>query len=199
MSRREEVYEPALKGKKIPILTLDNKWHRLFTQTESNETILALMQELTELLKRQGKLNTELKSIKALKKKLMGEIMGAMEDVAEQDKKSEKKMEENKRLINECNEKTEAYQDELLELPRQIDAVNYRLMLETMDVCYERIQQNTVEIEETAEWVARIRVELKKRLIKKQEQELMNQKLYSYMHDIFGAEVMEIFDMKYEP
>lgn len=25
----------------------------------------------------------------------------------------------------------------------------------------------------------------------------MNQELYSYMHDIFGAEVIEIFDMKY--
>lgn len=28
--------------------------------------------------------------------------------------------------------------------------------------------------------------------------EQMNQDLYSYMHDIFGAEVIEIFDMKYE-
>lgn len=45
--------------------------------------------------------------------------------------------------------------------------------------------------------VAAIRVELKKRLIRKQEMEQMNQELYSYMHDIFGAEVIEIFDMKY--
>ena len=27
----------------------------------------------------------------------------------------------------------------------------------------------------------------------------MNQQLYSYMHDIFGADVIEIFDMKYNP
>ena len=27
----------------------------------------------------------------------------------------------------------------------------------------------------------------------------MNHKLYSYMHDIFGAEVIELFDMKYDP
>ena len=28
--------------------------------------------------------------------------------------------------------------------------------------------------------------------------ESMNQGLYSYMHDIFGADVIDIFDMKYK-
>lgn len=28
--------------------------------------------------------------------------------------------------------------------------------------------------------------------------EQMNQELYSYMHDIFGANVIDIFDMKYK-
>ena len=27
----------------------------------------------------------------------------------------------------------------------------------------------------------------------------MNYQLYSYMHDIFGADVMEMFDLKYDP
>ena len=27
----------------------------------------------------------------------------------------------------------------------------------------------------------------------------MNQELYSYMHDIFGPDVIDIFDMKYDP
>lgn len=37
MSRVEEVYIPALTDKKIPILTLDNKWHQLFTQRNSEK------------------------------------------------------------------------------------------------------------------------------------------------------------------
>jgi hypothetical protein len=28
--------------------------------------------------------------------------------------------------------------------------------------------------------------------------EIKNQEIYSYMHDIFGAEVIEIFDLKYK-
>ena len=34
MSRTDEVFKPALNGRKIPVLTLDNKWHQLFTKEE---------------------------------------------------------------------------------------------------------------------------------------------------------------------
>lgn len=198
MSRKDEIYSPALKEKKIPILTLDNKWHRLFTQTNPNKTILRLEEELNGLLKKQGKATTESKDIKRLKKKLMQEIVENAEGTAEgNNQKALKKMEDNKRLINECNERLTMYEDQLIELPGEIDRVNRELMLQTMDICYDTLKTNETEIEETAKWVAAIRVELKKRLIRKQEMEQMNQELYSYMHDIFGAEVIEIFDMKY--
>ena len=198
MSRKDEIYSPALKEKKIPILTLDNKWHRLFTQTNPNKTILRLEEELNDLLKKQGKATTESKDIKRLKKKLMQEIVENAEGTAEgNNQKALKKMEDNKRLINECNERLTMYEDQLIELPGEIERVNRELMLQTMDICYDTLKTNETEIEETAKWVAAIRVELKKRLIRKQEMEQMNQELYSYMHDIFGAEVIEIFDMKY--
>ena len=198
MSRKDEIYSPALKEKKIPILTLDNKWHRLFTQTNPNKTILRLEEELNDLLKKQGRATTESKDIKRLKKKLMQEIVENAEGTAEgNNQKALKKMEDNKRLINECNERLTMYEDQLIELPGEIDRVNRELMLQTMDICYDTLKTNETEIEETAKWVAAIRVELKKRLIRKQEMEQMNQELYSYMHDIFGAEVIEIFDMKY--
>lgn len=198
MSRKDEIYSPALKEKKIPILTLDNKWHRLFTQTNPNKAILRLEEELNDLLKKQGKATTESKDIKRLKKKLMQEIVENAEGTAEgNNQKALKKMEDNKRLINECNERLTMYEDQLIELPGEIDRVNRELMLQTMDICYDTLKTNETEIEETAKWVAAIRVELKKRLIRKQEMEQMNQELYSYMYDIFGAEVIEIFDMKY--
>lgn len=199
MSRKDEIYSPALKEKKIPILTLDNKWHRLFTQTNPNKSILRLEEELNELLKKQGKATTESKDIKRLKKKLMQEIVENAEGTAEgNDEKALKKTEDNKRLINECNERLEMYEDQLIELPREIDRINRELMLQTMEICYDTMKKNEAEVEETARWVAEIRIELKKRLIRKQEMEQMNQDLYAYMHDIFGAEVINIFDMKYE-
>lgn len=198
MAKLEDKFAAALKGKRIPVLTLDNKWHRLFTQAKPDKKILKLEEEQKELLKKQGKANTDIKEIKRLKKKLMESIVAnADEAVSGKDKKAETIMEENKRLISECNEKIEECEEQLLELPRQIDEVNKELMQRTMEVCYDTLKKNRQEIDETAKWIAEIRIELKERLIKKQEQEQMNQELYSYMHDIFGADVIDIFDMEY--
>ena len=198
MSKTEDVFAPAIKEKKIPILTLDNKWHRLFTQTRPNKQILKLEAELNELLKKQGGAGQDIKKIKKLKKKLMEEIVEHAEDATTgKSKKAEKKLEDNKRLINECNEKLEECEEILLELPAQIDAVNKQLMLKTMEVCYETLRQNKEEIDETTVWIEEVRNELKRRLIRKQEQEIMNQELYAYMHDIFGADVIDMFDMQY--
>ena len=200
MERTDEVFQAALADKKIPILTLDHKWHQLFTQQECPSEIRDMECELNGLLKRQGKVNSKNREIRKLKKKLMDEIVllaNEMESGATL--RMEKEMETHKRLVNECNEKLEECEEEMLELPGQIVQLNNRLMLATMETCYKRLQENTKELDEIEEWIRNIRRELKKKVVRKQEKEMMNHQLYSYMHDIFGAEVIEIFDMKYDP
>ena len=196
-----EIYEQALTGKKIPILTLDNKWYKLFPNLNDYPKVMQLARNLNDLLKKQGKLNTETKDIKNLKKKLMQEIVPIADELEQNpsNKSLEKKLDDNKRLIEECNQKLENYEDDLLEIPRQLEAANRELMLATMEYCYESMQSNTENIVEIAKWVADIREELKANLVKKQEMELYNKQMYSYMHDIFGANVIELFDMKYNP
>lgn len=196
MAKSEDFFQEALDGKKLPILTLDHKWHLLFSRNDQqNKKIARLSKELNELLARQGGLNNDIKEIRRLKAKLMEEIVSGMDGTT----LTPKDMEDHKRLINECNEKLEACQDELLELPREIERVNYELMLATMEVCYDTLKSNTQKIDEIGEWISKIRVELKKNVIRKQEMEWLNQEMYSYMHDIFGPDVIEIFDMKYDP
>lgn len=200
MAGTNETFKAALVGKKIPILTLDNKWHKLFTQAEYSSEIKSMEKELNSLLKRQGKVNTESKELKKLKKKLMDEVVLLADEMGEHPtKKQDKDMSDHKRLINECNEKMDAYEEEMIELPRQINQLNNKLMLITMEVCYKKIQQNTAELEEIEKWIGEIRRELKKKVVRKQEKEAMNHQLYAYMHDIFGADVIELFDMKYDP
>lgn len=194
MSRADEVYKPALAGKNIPILPLDNKWYKLLSGLETTDRLKELEEEIKELLKRQGKVNTETKAIKKLKTKLMNDIVNAIDsDNAEDTQKTIKDQ------IEECNQKLDEYQDDILELPRKIREVNYELMLETMEICYQVIQENTEKISEIAEWISDIRIQLKINVVKKQEKELKNQQMYSYMHDIFGPDVIDIFDMKYNP
>ncbi|MBE5836422.1 hypothetical protein [Butyrivibrio sp.] len=201
MAKSDEVYMSALEGKSIPILTLDNKWHQLFTQTEMTPEIEQLADQLNALVERDGKIRSETKDIKKLKKKLLGEIV-PLRDKANKSANSaaiEKEIQDRTRLINDCNDRLDSHQDELLDLSREIYDVDYKLMIETMKVCYETLHENTDYIKTMDEWISKVRVELKKNVIRLQETEMENYNLYSYMHQIFGPEVIEIFDLKYDP
>ena len=197
MPQEEEYFKEALVGKKVPVLTLDNQWHKLFTQTGENDEIHDLEEKLNEVLKRQGKVNTEIKSLSAYKKKVMQDIMNTMELPDSATK--EKKMEESKRIIEETNQKLEEYNDESLEFPKLIDEANFNLMLATMRICYAKIQSNVADIDEINQWISDFRVKLKKKVFLKQQKQIWNDELYSYMHSIFGPDVIEVFDMKYNP
>ncbi len=201
MAKDSKVYMSALEGKKIPILTLDNKWHQLFTQTDMTPEIKELADQLNALVERDSKLRGETKDIKKLKKKLLGEIVPLRDKAAKSGDSPaiEKEIQDRTRLISECNDRLDSYSDELKDLSREIYDVDYKLMVETMNVCYERLHDNTEYILELDDWVSKVRVELKKNIIHMQEAEMENYNLYSYMHQIFGPEVMEIFDLKYDP
>ena len=199
--KSREYFKGALYDKKVPILVLDQKWHRLFAIHGKSEEIKQFEEELNGLLARQGQANQDIKDLKKVKNNLMESIVANMDGKNEenQDPVLQKKMEENKRLINEVNEKIEACEDELLELPKQIKEKNEDLMLASMDFCYDKLRTNNEEIEEIAAWIKQMRIDLKKNIIKKQNREINSKEIYSYMHDIFGADVIELFDMKYNP
>ena len=198
--KSREYFKGALYDKKVPILVLDQKWHRLFAIHGKSEEIKQFEEELNGLLARQGQANQDIKDLKKVKNNLLESIVANMDGKNEenQDPVLQKKMEENKRLINEVNEKIEACEDELLELPKQIKEKNEDLMLASMDFCYDKLRTNNEEIEEIAAWIKQMRIDLKKNIIKKQNREINSKELSSYMHDIFGAQIIDIFDLKQE-
>ena len=199
MADKQKDFLKALEGKRIAPLTLDNKWHQLFDGGEIPPEIRPKADELNELLKQQGNINNELKKVKALKKKLLDEMVALSADASSGVPNAEKELEQHKRLVDDCNSHIDDYQDQLLDFPKLIDHVNRDLMILTMDDCYDRLKENNKEIEEIGKWIDEFRKELKKNVVRKQDRELANHRLYSYMHDIFGTEVIDIFDMAYIP
>ncbi len=196
MADEHDRLKKAVSSKKIPVVTLDNKWHKIWTMIEKPSEVKKLEEKLNELLRRQGKLNSENKDIKKLKKKMMDEIVVLM-DSDEPD--NDKKVEENKRLIEECNQKLEKNEEEVGDIPKEIDEYNRDIMDITAALIYDVMHTNEKEIDRLADWIAGIRVELKKNVVRKQEMEIQNGVMYSYMHDVFGAEVADLMDMKYNP
>lgn len=193
----KEAFTEALKKVKIPVLVLDQKWHRLFALQGKPDKVKELEEQLSETLARQGKLTQELKDLKRLKSNLMKSIVDNMDaiDTPSEDAKS-KKMEEDRRLIDEINQKISDNEDVLLDIPREITTYNDALMMETMTFCYEQLRINYHEAEEISNWIKQIRVELKKNIIRKQNREINNREIYAYMHDVFGKDIIDLFDVK---
>lgn len=190
MSQKD--FKSALLGKTVPLLILDQKWHRLFAVHGKTEEIKQKEEVLHHLLAEQSKLNTKLKELRRLKGKLLDQIV---QNMGEND---DGKTEENKRLVDEINEQLETCEDELADIPYRIRQANDELMLICMDYFYEKIRINQQESEEIDAWINQIRVDLKKNIIQKQNRDINNREMYAYLHDIFGPEVIDIFDIKYE-
>jgi len=202
MAKDSNIYQDALIGKDIPILPMDGKWQNLFILSPKTDKIKNLEAELNALVERQEKTREKIKDMKRLKKKLLGEIVVLRDDAGKNPKKRKKieaEIDDHTRLIKECNEKIEDAEDSMLGLPREIYQVNYQLMVETMNVFYKIMHDNTVEINAIDDWIAKVRVQLKKNIIRMQEKEIENFNVYSYMHNIFGPEVIDLFDLKYDP
>lgn len=196
--KTEEEFKKALSNKNIPILVLDQKWHRLFAIHGKTDEIKEAEAEVSELLALQGKINNELKKLKKIKTQLMDDIVQNMDDEDDNSAEREKKRQENKKLIDEVNEKIAEEEDRLLEIPKEIKDANERLMILSMDYFYSKIRVNHTEAQEIEEWIAQVRIDLKKNIIRKQNRTINNKEIYSYLHDIFGAEVLDLFDIQYD-
>ena len=104
-----------------------------------------------------------------------------------------------KSLVKDCNSEMEQLEESLIGMPTAIYELNFKLMIASMEVCYSKLHSNTERINEIDAWLSTTRKELTKQVIRLQEGEAENFNLYSYMHQIFGPEVLDIFDMAYDP
>ena len=198
--KSEEDFKKALIGKKVPLLVLDQKWHRLFAIHGKTDQIKEIETQLDRYLAEQGQCNNDLEDLKKLKSKLMSNIVQNMDGTTEiaDSVSRQKKLDDDKRMIDEINEKVENLEDRLLELPKLINETNESLMLMSMDYFSEKIITNREESKEIEEWISGIRIELKKNIIKKHNRDINNREIYAYLHDIFGAEVLDLFDIQYD-
>ena len=185
-----------LKKKNIPIACLDERWLRLFPDSEKTPLIKKLENELKELLKRQGKVNTDLKDIRVVRDKLTQSVLETAEDTSIPENKRLKKQAASQRLIVEARQKQDKLELELDELPDKIKEANSALIFESVRVCYQRINQNKQDIDMLEQWIEQMREKLKERVVLKQDKEIMNEEIYTYLHGMLGAGVMEAFDEK---
>lgn len=186
-------FESAVSKIKVPMLILDQKWHRLFALGGKPDNVKDLETKESDLLKREAELKKELKDLKKVKESLMESVMTNMEGTSDL---VSKKLDDDKRLLEECKERITTAENELVGIPDETEEVNRCLMLATMDYCYDKLRTNSSEAEEITTWIKDVRIQLKKNVIRKHNREINNKEIYSYMHDVFGMDVLNLFDMQ---
>ena len=79
-------------------------------------------------------------------------------------------------------------------LPYKIKKANEELLIESLKIWYQELDSNREEIKALTEWIADAREKLKVNILKKQDMEMENNSIYSYMHSLLGAGVMQALD-----
>lgn len=196
MGRKDKKLEfiRIVRDKKLPILTLDNRWHELFPEDYKSKLIRDLENKVNHLLKKQGRLVNGIKDMKELKTNLLKDIIVNMDSGESGVNTKDSRLERNKHYVNEINTKTELAMEELAVLPYQIKQANEELMAESIRILCEQLEENKEELEEVTEWINNTREELKNKILIKQDLETRNSLIYTYMHDVLGPEIMEMVD-----
>ena len=189
-------FERIAHSKDIPILVLDQKWHHLFSVDGKPKEIQQLEKKVNKHLAKQGRLNQDMKELKGLKNRLMKNIVVNMDEIGEEGQETPK-LREDRRLITEINDRMDGGRSEMESLEAELRADNERLMAETMEYCYGIMSRNEAERDEIADWIRQTRMELKRKVIRKERIEDKNKEIYTYLHDIFGARITEAFDVRY--
>lgn len=178
---------------RVPVLTLDERWYKLIPAKYKTDEINYWEKRVNELLKKQGQANNDIKEVKKIKNQLIQEVVDAMEDDDNSNVKK-KKMEQNQRLIQEAKDKIASLEDEALDYPKELADANKHLISETLKVVYERLNTNAEDIEVLSKWIDQTRIKLKKNIVIRQDKEEANERMYTYMHDIFGPDFSNELD-----
>ncbi len=179
--------------KRAPILTLDPRWYQLVPDNIKTDEVRYWENKVNELLKKQGRVTNDIKEVKKIKSKLIKDVVDNMEEDGN-DKKRQKIMNQNQRLIHEAKDKLAELEDQEKEIPKELTKANQNLLVETAKLCYQTINENKADLEVLDKWINATRIKLKKNLLIKHDKESQNQNIYSGLHDILGPEVMSELD-----
>lgn len=200
MKKRRDLvdFSNKLEGKRVPIVILDERWHKLFETHPKSAKVLELERKLNDLMKEQGRLVSDVKTMKSAKHQLMDGIVANMNvDTSPSGKLNSRKLLKSQKLIQDLNTKLKNADNGLAEIPYKIKEANANLVVEGMNECYQRMDTNGKELEEINQKILAMREELKRLIVKKQDMEEENTVIYSYLHDVLGSDIMEILDHHY--
>lgn len=187
----------GLSSHKMPIVTLDHSWHQLMAEIKT-PSIEKLEKELTELLKIQGKLNTDYIEYTKMKKNMLDTILDLTHEAFElKSPEAIKKIEDQQKMILKINSKLESVEKELDDLPTKIQKINGDLLEHSVNICYEYMNEYKSESQKLDEEIQVLREEVLKKTERKKSYDEKVEQLYQYLHQSVGPDFIEKLDRIY--
>jgi len=188
----------VLRKNDISLLTIDERWNVLFTNTEKTPEIEKYELEITELLKEQSRLIGEAKEISIRKKTCMEKIIKLTTEAFDNNnEKAKDEMQACDKEIKRINERAIKIEERLDSIPDSIKETNLCLLELIVNVIYFKIRANQKRVAELEKLVEETRTNLKLYIDEKESLSQDDTDIYSYFHDLLGAEELEKLDKNF--
>ncbi|HHX60955.1 MAG TPA: hypothetical protein GX707_09635 [Epulopiscium sp.] len=193
----QEIETQQLQKEKIPIITLDHSWHQLIAEIKTPQ-IGVLEKELNNLVKEQGRLNTDYIEYSRLKKEMLDNILELTPEAFDlQSEEAIKKIDDQQKMILKINEKLEKIEPRLDSVPEEIKQTNSKLVDESVRLCYDYINSYREKSHTLDGEIQVIRMTLMKKTEEKKSYDKKADQLYRYLHQIVGPQFIEKLDSVY--
>ena len=105
-----------------------------------------------------------------------------------------KKLEKNQKVLLSLRDEVAEKEDVLAGIPYQIRELNARLLYESTMTSYDYLKAGQERLDELEEELSVLRERQRLLMLEKQDLENKNDKIYSYLHTLVGAKLMEDLD-----
>jgi len=185
----------TLKKNDITILTLDERWNKLFQVIPVSTGVKKHQDLLNRLLAQEAGLYQEKNNIEPEKKKLINTIMSLTPEAFDKNNEDAKlKLQESKQKIEVLNKRAAELEEELFVKKEEIRNANFRLLEETVRHVYSvmlKSRKKELQIEKEID-------SLKKRLkeLQTQRQSISTDwtDVYAFFHTLLGGEELTKLD-----
>lgn len=197
-SKRASFDSKVLRKNDISLLILDERWNKLFENTQKTPQIAAAEEKLKNHIKDEARLTAEAKEIAASKKSHMDRIIKLTPAVFEENNPDAvKEMEFSEKEIKRINDRLKKIEEELDILPEKKKQANLGLLEQTVNIIYFKIRSGRKRVEELEKLIEEERNKLKAYIDEKESLSQDDADIYSYFHDLLGGEELERLDKEY--
>ncbi len=198
LNRNRKFDTRTLRKNDISLLILDERWNMLFSNTQKTPSIERSEDRLKELLKQEARLIAQKQEMAASKKLHLDNIIKLTEDVFEKnDIDAKKQMQASEREIKSINDRAACIEEQLDAMPDRLKQANLELLEQTVNIVYYKIRASKKRVEELEKLIEETKVKLKEYIDEKESLLQDDTDIYSYFHDLLGAEELEKLDKEF--